>query len=122
MGVDGRIVDVAEQMVRQIYRLNEEYVVKSYAVKSSSIELAISNTLVDLKIKLPVSIVEDRDYYLNEMGVDIRFGGNSEEAQEDDYDDVDDDPKESSDSSDEAPSDKEIKDTKKKIKPKKKAK
>lgn len=63
-GIDGKIVDTAEKMARSLYHLQEDYNVSSYTVKSSVVEITLSNHLITLKIKFPTPLIEEHlDYY-----------------------------------------------------------
>jgi hypothetical protein len=57
--MDGRILTATEAMMKRLYHLNSDYVSRQCSVKSSTVEMEMSNGLIVLKAKFPRSLIED---------------------------------------------------------------
>ena len=68
--MDSRILEVALDMVVKMYKLNDDYVTKTCNIKANSVEVEMTNGLVDLKVKMPRSIIEDRINLVMDDGED----------------------------------------------------
>lgn len=57
--MDSRIIEVTQNMMRRLYHLGMDYVPSTCNIKSSTVEMEMSNGLITLKAKFPRSIIED---------------------------------------------------------------
>lgn len=56
--MDGRLLTATESMMRNLYKLNDSYYSKSCNVKAGTIEMEMSNGIINLKAKFPRDLIE----------------------------------------------------------------
>lgn len=61
--MDSRIIEVTEKMMRKLYRLGGDYNPKTCNIKTNTVEMVMSNGLIELKAKFPRSIIEENIAY-----------------------------------------------------------
>lgn len=57
--VDVNLIVKAEEIARDKFNLEEDYVLNSYSVKASATELKFSNDLIALTVKIPTYLCEE---------------------------------------------------------------
>lgn len=61
--MDSRIIEVTEKMMRKLYKLGGDYTPRTCNVKANTVEMVMSNGLIELKAKFPRTIIEDNIAY-----------------------------------------------------------
>lgn len=56
--VDVNLIVRGEELAREKFGLDEDYVLSSYSVKSNFTELKFSNELISLSVKIPTYLCE----------------------------------------------------------------
>lgn len=69
--MDERILSVTENLMRKIYKLHDSYKSVGFSVKPNTVEMAMSNGLIDIKVKFPRQLIEDNlDSDIDDIEVD----------------------------------------------------
>jgi hypothetical protein len=100
--MDGRILTATEAMMKRLYNLNSDYVSRQCSVKSSTVEMEMSNGLIVLKAKFPRSLIEDNIMF-GEGETPLNYDEDSDDDSKEDLDEDNTDEPEDTEEEDKTP-------------------